>query len=98
LKFAFRRLLFVTEISFLGSYEVDWEIGYEELKEEPILKSNTSQIQILTKVSKEIERKKGAQKKTKYLEQSQIIFIIKSNRKNLICCRRDRFSEKNHFR
>ncbi|CAF1212266.1 unnamed protein product [Rotaria magnacalcarata] len=41
------RLLFVTEISFLGLYEIDWEILYEELKEEPVVKINTNQIQIL---------------------------------------------------
>jgi hypothetical protein len=46
----FRRLLFVTEISFLGLYEIDWRIEYEELKEEPVLKPNLGQIQILTKV------------------------------------------------
>ena len=46
----FRRLLFVTEISFLGLYEVDWHIEYEELKEEPVVKPNLNQIQILTKV------------------------------------------------
>ncbi len=46
----FRRLLFVTEISFLGLYELDWQIEYEELKEEPVIKPNLSQIQILTKV------------------------------------------------
>ncbi|CAF0751812.1 unnamed protein product [Rotaria sordida] len=44
-----RRLLFITEISFLGLYETDWEIPYEELKEEPIAKPNLCQIQILTK-------------------------------------------------
>ncbi|CAF4774558.1 unnamed protein product, partial [Rotaria socialis] len=44
-----KRLLFVTEISFLGLYKIDWEILYEELKEEPIIKINTNQIQILTK-------------------------------------------------
>ncbi|CAF4846541.1 unnamed protein product, partial [Rotaria sp. Silwood1] len=43
------RLLFITEISFLGLYEIDWEISYEELKEEPIVKPNSGQIQILTK-------------------------------------------------
>ena len=47
-----RRLLFVSEISFLGSYEVDWEIDYGELKDEPIIRLSSSQIQILTKVSK----------------------------------------------
>ncbi len=49
-EFNFRRLLFVTEISFLGLYEVDWQLEYEELKEEPVVKPNSSQIQILTKV------------------------------------------------
>ncbi|CAF0895845.1 unnamed protein product [Rotaria sp. Silwood1] len=44
-----KRLLFVTEVSFLGLYEADWEIPYEELKDEPIIKINTNQIQILTK-------------------------------------------------
>ncbi|CAF2933999.1 unnamed protein product [Rotaria sp. Silwood2] len=43
------RLLFITEISFLGLYEIDWEIPYDELKEEPIVKPNSSQIQILRK-------------------------------------------------
>jgi len=49
-EFNFRRLLFVTEISFLGLYEIDWQLEYEELKEEPVVKPNSSQIQILTKV------------------------------------------------
>jgi hypothetical protein len=48
--FDFRRLLFITEISFLGLYEIDWQIEYEDLKEEPVVKPNLSQIQILTKV------------------------------------------------
>jgi hypothetical protein len=48
--FHFRRLLFITEISFLGLYEIDWQIEYEDLKEEPVVKPNLSQIQILTKV------------------------------------------------
>ncbi|CAF3871932.1 unnamed protein product, partial [Rotaria magnacalcarata] len=42
---ASKRLLFVAEISFLSLYEIDWEILYEEL----IVKINTNQIQILTK-------------------------------------------------
>jgi hypothetical protein len=46
----FRRLLFVTEISFLGLYETDWQVEYEDLKEEPVVKPNLGQIQILTKV------------------------------------------------
>jgi hypothetical protein len=46
-----RRLFFATEISFLGLYEIDWEIPYEELREEPTIKTASSQIQILTKVS-----------------------------------------------
>lgn len=48
--FICRRLLFVTEISFLGLYEVDWQIEYTELKEEPVVKPNLNQIQILTTV------------------------------------------------
>ncbi len=43
-------MLFVTEISFLGLYEIDWHIEYEDLKEEPVVKPNLGQIQILTKV------------------------------------------------
>ncbi len=50
LDLSFRRLLFVTEISFLGLYEIDWHIEYEDLKEEPVVKPNLGQIQILTKV------------------------------------------------
>ncbi|CAF4257432.1 unnamed protein product, partial [Rotaria sp. Silwood2] len=49
-----KRLLFVTEISFLGLYGLDWKISYEDLKEEPIIKINTNQIQILTKKPKAI--------------------------------------------
>lgn len=48
--FSNRRLIFITEISFLGLYEIDWDIEYEELKEEPIVKPNLGQIQILIKV------------------------------------------------
>lgn len=51
--FSSRRLLFVTEISFLGLYEIDWQIEYEDLKEEPVVKPNLGQIQILTKVRNE---------------------------------------------
>ncbi|CAF1265249.1 unnamed protein product [Rotaria sordida] len=47
-----KHLLFVTEVSFLGMYELDWGIPYEELKEEPIIKINTNQIQILIKEPK----------------------------------------------
>ncbi|CAF3378372.1 unnamed protein product, partial [Rotaria sp. Silwood2] len=48
----FKRLVFVIEVSFLGLYKLDWEIPYEDLKEEPIIKINTNQIQILTKEPK----------------------------------------------
>ena len=41
----------MTEISFLGLYEIDWQIEYEDLKEEPVVKPNLGQIQVLTKVS-----------------------------------------------
>jgi hypothetical protein len=51
-----RRILFVTEISFLGLYEIDWEIPYEELGEAPTIKATTNQIQIITKVSKKINK------------------------------------------
>ena len=54
--FSSRRLLFVTEISFLGLYEIDWQIEYEDLKEEPVVKPNLGQIQILTKVRKRTTR------------------------------------------
>ncbi|UJR10669.1 hypothetical protein I4U23_014864 [Adineta vaga] len=47
-----KRLLFVTEISFLGSYEIDWEIEYSELKENPTIKLDSKQIQIFTKEEK----------------------------------------------
>ncbi len=60
-----RRLLFVTEISFLGLYEIDWEIPYQEIQGQPIIKANTQQIEILTKVS---EGRKSKQKINKYLE------------------------------
>ncbi|CAF3246735.1 unnamed protein product [Rotaria sp. Silwood2] len=46
------RLLFVTKISSPGFYELDWEISYEDLKEESVIKINTNQIQILTKEPK----------------------------------------------
>ncbi|CAF1542330.1 unnamed protein product [Adineta steineri] len=47
-----KRLLFITEISFLGLYEIDWRIEYEDLREEPVVKSYSNRIQILTKESK----------------------------------------------
>ncbi|CAF4369928.1 unnamed protein product, partial [Adineta steineri] len=34
-----KRLLFITEISFLGLYKIDWRIEYEDLREEPVVKS-----------------------------------------------------------
>ena len=46
-----RRLIFVSEISFLGQYEIDWEIPYEELREKPVFRENSDQLQLLTKVS-----------------------------------------------
>lgn len=45
-----RRLIFVSEISFLGQYETDWEIPYEELREKPVFRENSDQLQLLTKV------------------------------------------------
>jgi len=48
--FPFRRLLFINEISFLDLNGIDWEIEYEDLKEETVMKPNLVQIQILTKV------------------------------------------------
>jgi len=62
--FRLRRLLFVTEISFLGLYEIDWKIEYEELKEEPVIKPNLNQIQILTKVNFYFRQKVKRKKKT----------------------------------
>jgi hypothetical protein len=48
--FYFRHILFVNEILFFDLYKVDWQIEYEELKEEPVIISSLGQIQILTKV------------------------------------------------
>ncbi|CAF4043455.1 unnamed protein product, partial [Rotaria sordida] len=47
-----KHVLFVNEILFFDLYKVDWEIEYEELKEEPVIISSFGQIQILTKESK----------------------------------------------
>ncbi|CAF0886255.1 unnamed protein product [Rotaria sordida] len=49
-----KRLLFITEISSLDLYGTDWQIAYEDLKQEPIIKPNLDQIQILTKEPKKI--------------------------------------------
>ncbi|CAF3776716.1 unnamed protein product, partial [Rotaria sp. Silwood1] len=49
-----KRLLFVTEISFFDLYEIDWQIEYENLKEEPAIKPNLDEIQILIKESNKI--------------------------------------------
>ena len=46
----FRRLIFVTEISLIDLYEVNWVLQYEELKNEPNVKPDQGYIQILTKV------------------------------------------------
>ncbi|CAF1671624.1 unnamed protein product, partial [Adineta ricciae] len=74
-----KRLLFVTEISFLGLYEVDWHIEYEELKEEPVVKPNLNQIQILTKEPKKTGTLKSTRsfgKMVKYRNISEARFIV----------------------
>jgi len=74
-----KRLLFVTEISFLGLYEIDWAIPYEELKEEPIIKTNTNQIQILTKEPKKTGTMKSHRtygKLVKYRNISDAKYIV----------------------
>jgi hypothetical protein len=47
----FRRVLFVTEISFLGLYEIDWKMNYVDLHEIPVIIPEKQAIQILLKVS-----------------------------------------------
>jgi len=42
-------LVFISEISFLGSYEVDWMIEYNELAEIPTIRPESTELQILTK-------------------------------------------------
>ncbi|CAF1073014.1 unnamed protein product [Rotaria sordida] len=44
-----KRILFVTEISILGTYEVDWTISYVELYEIPTIIRDKNKIQILVK-------------------------------------------------
>ncbi|CAF1279009.1 unnamed protein product [Rotaria magnacalcarata] len=74
-----KRLLFVTEISFLGLYEVDWKIVYEELKEEPVIKPNLCQIQILTKNPKKAGKLRSAVsygKMVKYRNTPEARYIV----------------------
>ena len=47
-----RCLVFVSEMSFLGSYEVDWMIEYTELSEIPSIRPQSTDLQIYTKVSR----------------------------------------------
>ncbi|CAF4508473.1 unnamed protein product, partial [Rotaria socialis] len=74
-----KRLLFVTEISFLGVFEVDWEMEYEELKEEPVIKPNLGQIQILTKEPKKAGKIRSAVsygKMVKYRNTPEARYIV----------------------
>ena len=80
-------------MSFLGSYDMDWEIGYEELMEPPKVKGSTHQIQILTKVSSHTNQFDNT---TKYLEQSQIVYIVKNNQSIIARCRGYRLCEMTH--
>ncbi|CAF1260195.1 unnamed protein product [Adineta steineri] len=74
-----KRLFFVTEISFLGIYEIDWRIEYEDLKEEPVVKPNLNQIQILTKESKKtgtLRSTRSFGKMVKYRNISEARYIV----------------------
>ncbi|CAF1138697.1 unnamed protein product [Adineta steineri] len=74
-----KRLLFITEISFLGLYEIDWRIEYEDLKEEPVVKPNLNQIQILTKESKKtgtLRSTRSFGKMVKYRNISEARYIV----------------------
>jgi hypothetical protein len=54
-----RRILFVTEISFLGIYDIDWKMKYEELHQVPAVIPDKMTIQILVKVSELKEKEKN---------------------------------------
>ncbi|CAF0841714.1 unnamed protein product [Adineta steineri] len=74
-----KRLLCVTEISFHGLYEIDWRIEYEDLKEEPIVKSDLNQIQILTKEPKKtgsLKSTRSFDKVVKYRNISEARYIV----------------------
>lgn len=47
-----RRVLFVTEISILGIYDIEWKMDYVDLHELPKIVSEKQSIQILVKVRK----------------------------------------------
>ncbi|CAF4190264.1 unnamed protein product [Rotaria sp. Silwood2] len=47
-----KSLLFITEVSILGLYKIDWQLAYEELNEVPSINTSTGQIHILSKESK----------------------------------------------
>jgi len=51
--FIFRRILFITEISFLGLYETDWIMNYMDLQKLPIIIPDKQSIQLLVKVRKD---------------------------------------------
>ncbi len=51
--FIFRRILFITEISFLGLYETDWKMKYMHLQKLPVIIPDKQSIQILVKVRKD---------------------------------------------
>jgi hypothetical protein len=50
--FIFRHILFITEISFLGEYSIDWKMNYVDLQKLPIIIPDKQSIQILVKVKK----------------------------------------------
>ncbi|CAF3665998.1 unnamed protein product, partial [Rotaria sordida] len=74
-----KRLLFITEISSLDLYGIDWQIAYEDLKQEPIIKPNLDQIQILTKEPKKtgtLNSTHSYDKMIKYRNMSEAQYIV----------------------
>ncbi|CAF1479158.1 unnamed protein product [Rotaria sp. Silwood1] len=75
----FVHVLFVNEILFFDLYKVDWQIEYEELKEEPVIISSFGQIQILTKESKKagsLESSSSYVKMFRYRNKSEAQYIV----------------------
>ncbi|CAF1000299.1 unnamed protein product [Rotaria sordida] len=92
-----KRLLFITEISSLDLYGIDWQIAYEDLKQEPIIKPNLDQIQILTKEPKKtgtLNSTHSYDKMIKYrnMSEAQITKMIQTHTDRITSKDRNNFS------
>ncbi|CAF0945953.1 unnamed protein product [Adineta ricciae] len=75
-----KRLIFATEMSLLDSYEIDWDIEYEQLYERPTIKPDVRHIEILTKNEKKTGTTRSQRsfgKLVKYKHTADAQYIVK---------------------